>query len=82
VSIPSNIAEGSARKHEGEFRQFLYVALGSAAELDTQLVISRKLEYLNEQDYMQFSNSLSTISRMLQGLIKSINSKKSPITNH
>ena len=82
VSIPSNIAEGSARKHDGEFRQFLYVALGSAAELDTQLVIARRLEYLNEQDYLQFSSALNTISRMLQGLIRSIKTKKPPITNH
>jgi len=81
VSIPSNIAEGSARNHDAEFRQFLYVALGSSAELDTQLVIARKLEYLNEADYFQLSNELNEISRMLQGLIKSIKKFKTT-TNH
>jgi four helix bundle protein len=40
VSVPSNIAEGHIRSHDNEFRQFLYVALGSLAELETQLQIS------------------------------------------
>jgi len=43
VSIPSNIAEGQARQHTGEFKQFLFIALGSLAELDTQLVIANRL---------------------------------------
>src|ERR1700737_2650394 len=48
VSIPSNIAEGQARLTVGEFRQFLGMARGSLAELDTQLVISQQLGYLPE----------------------------------
>lgn len=43
VSIRSNIAEGQARQHAGEFRHFLYVALGSAAEVETQLIIAHEL---------------------------------------
>lgn len=43
ISIPSNIAEGQARHHTKEFSQFLYIALGSLAEIDTQLVVGRKL---------------------------------------
>jgi four helix bundle protein len=46
VSIPSNIAEGAARRNKTEFRQFLYIALGSAAELETQLIISGNLNFL------------------------------------
>ena len=72
VAIPSNIAEGSARNHDNEFRQFLYIALGSAAELDTQLIIARKLNYANDIDFNQVTNELNTISKMIQGLIKSI----------
>lgn len=72
VAIPSNIAEGSARNHDNEFRQFLYIALGSAAELDTQLIIARKLNYANDIDFNQLTNELNTISKMIQGLIKSI----------
>ncbi|MBI5934372.1 MAG: four helix bundle protein [Chloroflexi bacterium] len=45
VSVPSNIAEGQGRQHTGEFRQFLYIALGSAAELDTQLIVAVELGY-------------------------------------
>lgn len=48
VSIPSNIAEGSARQGNKELVQFLYIALGSAVELDTQLIIARNLTYINE----------------------------------
>jgi len=45
VSIPSNIAEGAARKSDKEFLQFLYISLGSIAELDTQLIISDNLGF-------------------------------------
>lgn len=45
VSIPSNIAEGSARQGKKEFVQFLYISLGSLAELETQLNIARNLDY-------------------------------------
>jgi len=45
ISIPSNIAEGAARKSNKEFLQFLYISLGSIAEIDTQLIISENLSY-------------------------------------
>jgi four helix bundle protein len=50
ISVPSNIAEGQARQHPKEFRQFLYMALGSLAELDTQLIIAAKLGYIKDND--------------------------------
>jgi four helix bundle protein len=46
VSIPSNIAEGQARQHTGEFRQFLFISLGSIAEIETQIIISQELGFL------------------------------------
>ena len=46
VSIPSNVAEGHARQHNKEFKQFLHIALGSVAEVDTQLFIARELGYI------------------------------------
>jgi four helix bundle protein len=50
ISIPSNIAEGCARKTKNECIQFLHIALGSAAELETQIIISTNLNYLKKDD--------------------------------
>jgi len=72
VSIPSNIAEGAARKNKAEFKQFLYIALSSGAELETQLIIANNLEYLKENQSKIIIDELYSISRMIQGLIKSI----------
>lgn len=72
VSIPSNIAEGASRKSKVEFKQFLYIALSSGAELDTQLIISCNLKYLDEIQLKILVDELNSISRMIQGLIKSI----------
>jgi four helix bundle protein len=72
VSIPANIAEGCARRSTKEYVQFLYVSLGSAAELETHLIVSHNLEYItkNVSDTMQAK--LEEIIRMLAGLIKSL----------
>lgn len=48
ISIPSNIAEGFARFYNKEYRQFLYIALGSCAELETQITIANNLKYLED----------------------------------
>jgi len=50
VSIPSNIAEGAARKSDKENIQFLYIALGSIAEIETQLIISTRLDYCDASE--------------------------------
>jgi len=75
VSIPSNIAEGSDRREKQEFKQFLYIALANASEIDTQLIISLNLQYIDEANYEKLNSELETISKMLQGLIKSIENK-------
>ena len=49
ISIPSNIAEGFTRFHNKEYRQFLYISLGSCAELNTQIIISSHLSCLNSE---------------------------------
>ena len=67
VSIPSNLAEGAARNSNKEFIRFLYVALGSASESETQLIISQKLGYLNDESVF---NDLEDIQKMIMGLIK------------
>jgi len=72
VSIPSNIAEGQARQHTAEFRQFLYVALGSLAELETQSLIAHDVGYLSAVELSDVEVFLSEIRRMLHGLIKQL----------
>jgi four helix bundle protein len=67
VSIPSNIAEGAARQTNKEFVQFLYIALGSCAEVETQLMIAQNLQYYNSSNILE---TLYAVKRMLQGLIK------------
>lgn len=70
VSIASNIAEGAARHSHKEFMQFLYTALASASEVETQLIISKNLGYLDESDFTKFGSDVNDISKMLFGLIK------------
>ncbi len=68
VSIPSNIAEGQARQHTGEFRQFLHIALGSAAEVDTQAVIAHRLGYITQQEVDAIAARVVEIQKMLHSL--------------
>jgi four helix bundle protein len=63
VSIPSNIAEGAARQTRKEFINFLHMAQGSLSELDTQLVISSRLEYISIETYNEIENKTETISK-------------------
>jgi four helix bundle protein len=72
ISIPSNIAEGAARKTRKEFMQFLYTARGSVSELDTQIEICLRLQYITLQQYKELQDRLDEISKMLNGLISSI----------
>lgn len=67
VSIPSNIAEGSARNSQKEFIQFLHIALGSLAELETQLPLSEKLGFIKENE---IETNIERIKKMIIGLIK------------
>jgi len=70
VSIPSNIAEGAARSSVKEFIQFLYISLGSLSELETQLIISYKLNYIPEANFTELANKLEIIRKQLLNLIK------------
>lgn len=72
VSIPSNIAEGATRNHKTEFRQFLFISLSSASEVETQLIISCNLNFLEQSKLEELLLKLTSISKMIQGLIKSI----------
>jgi four helix bundle protein len=69
VSIASNIAEGSCRTSDREFRRFLQFALGSAYELEVQLDLARMAGYISESDTDQLRSSVVEVQRMLYSLI-------------
>jgi four helix bundle protein len=68
VSIPSNIAEGAGRTSLKEFAQFLSIALGSVAEVETQLIVSRNLNYIHDQSFEELISELVSIRKMIIGL--------------
>lgn len=75
VSIPSNIAEGNARKGDQEFKQFLKIAYGSSAELETQLLIAKELKFISQDDFGKVQVPLVEIRKMLNTLIGIITTK-------
>jgi four helix bundle protein len=68
VSVPSNIAEGQSRQHTAEFRQFLYIALGSLAELDTQLIIAHRLGYIDSNISDLYITKIIELRKMISTL--------------
>jgi four helix bundle protein len=75
VSVPSNIAEGYGRKTTPEYIQALYVAYGSNCELETQILISGDLGYINGEDIKKLQKDIGEVERMLKALIKSLQKK-------
>ena len=75
ISIPSNIAEGSGRNGDKEFIHFLAIAIGSAYETETQIIIAKRLNYLDESDFEQAINLLSEIQRMLNAFSQKLKNK-------
>lgn len=75
VSIPSNIAEGFTRLHDKEYKQFLYISLGSCSELSTQIIIASRLSYLNSKEANKLLNEIDEICKMTMSLIKKLNTK-------
>ena len=70
VSVPSNIAEGAARKSNKEYIQFLYIAFGSTSEIETHLIIAKNLNYIDQQVFIVLNKEQDEISKMVMGLIK------------
>jgi len=72
VSIPSNIAEGCSRNSEIEFKRFLEIAIGSLFEVQTQLIIAKELNFLEESDSSEIEILLEKEARMINSLISKI----------
>ena len=81
VSVPSNIAEGAARDSQKEFLRFLSIAIGSLAEMETQVLIAKNLKFLDTENHL--CNEIEQIRRMLHGLINGVkrNVKRNAIRN-
>ena len=75
VSIPANIAEGYVRKYRPEYLQFLRIAFGSGAELETFAILTKELGLANEKEVELFQDQLNEVMRMLNGLISSLVAK-------
>ena len=74
VTIPSNIAEGHLRKTAKDFKQFLSIARGSCAELETQMIIAHKLGFIQEDNFNNLSLKIEELSKMLSSFYSKINS--------
>lgn len=72
ISVSSNIAEGAGRNNPKEFRQFLGIALGSACELESQLIVSQRLEFLSAETLNKFSERLALLQNMIKKLINTL----------
>jgi four helix bundle protein len=68
VSVGSNIAEGKGRRGDAEFGRFIQIASGSLTELEYQLLLSRDLKYLPEDEYQSINGRVAEVSRMLLSL--------------
>ncbi len=72
ISIPSNVAEGFRRFHNKEYKQFLYISSGSCGELETQVTIARKLNYIDGTQEANLLEKLDHTGRMMANLIKKL----------
>ena len=76
VAIASNIAEGSCRGHISEYIQFLQIAFASGAELETQLLVAYKVNYISSETYSTSTRLLDEILRMLNKMLSKLKSNK------
>jgi len=80
VSIPSNIAEGHARRSTAEFRNFLSIARGSLAEVDTQLIIAERLNYLEPAKLREIQAVQIEVNKMTNALMNKLTTIHSALT--
>jgi four helix bundle protein len=76
VSIPSNIAEGQAKSSRGEFQLYLGHSRGSLAEMETQIMIARNLNYLGEAEAVSLLEQAAEVGRILNGLLAALKAGK------
>ncbi|MBC7418043.1 MAG: four helix bundle protein [Pedobacter sp.] len=72
-SIPTNIAEGCGRNSSAELKRFLTISTGSCSELEYQLLLSKDLLYISDDDYLELSNGIIEIRKMIYSYISTLN---------
>ncbi|MGL1884892.1 MAG: four helix bundle protein [Reichenbachiella sp.] len=75
VSVPSNIAEGSGRSTDKSFSHFLSIAMGSLCELETQIIISKNLNYIHEDTLGKITLEINEIQKMIRVFSKNLESR-------
>ena len=75
VSIPSNIAEGTSKRTDRHFIQFLENSLGSAFEWETQIIVACKENYITEVEFNSFEEKIQDLQRMISGFIDNLDNK-------
>jgi len=76
VSVPANIAEGAARLYPKEFTHFLSNAQGSASEVETEILIAHRLDYLSDESFTDLRTALDNVGKMMNGLSRHLRQKK------
>ena len=76
VSIPSNIAEGHSRHSTPDYISFISIAIGSLAEVDTQVILAQDIEYVTAQDCAIVDDSIQRLQQMLHKLRSSLKAKQ------
>jgi len=76
VSVAANSAEGCGRSGGGDFARFLYIAMGSASELESHVEIAKDLQFLDPADYKKLNSGVTEVKRMLAALIVRVNSER------
>jgi len=78
VSVPANIAEGHARQYTREFLQYLAISRGSLAELETLLIVGRKLDYFDDEDLQPVAAHVKRVRMLLHGLTRRLGGPRTP----
>jgi len=81
LSVPCNIAEGYGRRTTPDYLRSLYIAYGSVCELETQILLSADLGYIQGQGIATLQDNIAEVERMLKALIKSLENKRSTFRN-
>lgn len=73
VSIPSNIAEGTSKSTDKHFNKYIESSLGSAFEWETQLIVAHKRNYIGEEQFLNLSNKIQLLQKMISGFQNGLN---------